>query len=40
MTTITDRILKDFKTRLAVKYGIIEFKPFDGVFYFEKFKDK
>jgi 5-methylcytosine-specific restriction endonuclease McrA len=40
MTTITDRILKDFKTRLAVKYGIIEFKPFDGMFYFEKFKNK
>lgn len=34
--TILDRVKKPFIVRLAVKYGLISFKPFDGVFYFEK----
>jgi hypothetical protein len=33
---ITARIQKSFIVRLAAKYGIISFKPFSGVFYFEK----
>ena len=36
LMTIQDRIKKPFIVRLALKYGIISFKPFDGVFYFEK----
>ncbi|MCP4181439.1 MAG: HNH endonuclease [bacterium] len=35
MTTIIERIKKPFIVRLAIKYGIITFKPFNGVFYFE-----
>lgn len=27
---------KDFLTHLVVRWGIVEIKPFDGVFYFEK----
>ena len=34
--TIQERIQKPFIVRLAMKYGIVSFKPFDGVFYFEK----
>jgi len=26
--------------RLAIKYGLISFKPFDGLFYFEKHNPK
>lgn len=33
---ITERIKKPFIVRLAMKYGIISFKPFDGKFYYEK----
>ena len=36
LMTITDRIKKPFIIRLAIKYNIISFKPFDGKFYFEK----
>lgn len=39
LSTITERIKKPFIVRLAMKYGIISFKPFDGRFYFEKVKD-
>jgi 5-methylcytosine-specific restriction endonuclease McrA len=35
LSTITERIKKPFIVRLALKYGIISFKPFDGKFYFE-----
>jgi len=38
LITITERIKKPFIVRLAMKYGIISFKPFDGEFYFEKLK--
>lgn len=34
--TIQDRIRKIFIVKIAEDYGIIEFKPFDGKFYFEK----
>lgn len=36
MLTITERIKKPFIVRLALKYGIIEFKKWDGKFYFEE----
>jgi len=36
LATITERIKKPFIVRLAIKYGIISFKPFDGKFYYEK----
>jgi hypothetical protein len=40
IATILDRVKKPFIVRLAVKYGLISFKPFDGLFYFEKHKPK
>ena len=40
LTTMTERIKKPFIVRLAIKYGIISFKPFDGKFYYEKIKRK
>jgi hypothetical protein len=40
ITTILDRVRKPFIVRLAIKYGLISFKPFDGLFYFEKQKPK
>lgn len=36
MKTLHERILKPFIARLGAKYGIIEIKPFDGKFFFEK----
>ena len=36
LSTITERIQKLFIVRLAIKYGLISFKPFDGKFYYEK----
>ena len=36
LNTIIERIKKPFIVRLAIKYGIISFKPFDGKFYFQK----
>lgn len=40
IATILDRVKKPFIVRLAIKYGLISFKPFDGLFYFEKHKPK
>jgi predicted restriction endonuclease len=37
LKTIVDRIKKPFIVRLAIKYGIISFKTFDGVFFYEKY---
>lgn len=36
LATINKRIQKPFIVRLAMKYGLISFKPFDGKFYYEK----
>lgn len=36
MATIHERIKKDYITRVGLDYGIVELKPFDGKFYFEK----
>lgn len=35
LSTIHERIKKPFIVRLAIKYGIVKFKPFNGKFYFE-----
>ncbi len=38
LSDIHQRILNIFVVKLGLKYGILEFKkPFDGVFYFEKY---
>lgn len=39
MDTILDRLKKPFIVRLAIKYRLISFNPFDGLFYFEKQKN-
>lgn len=36
MKSIHERVAKPFIARLAIDYGIVEIKPFDGKFYFEK----
>ncbi|HER8308002.1 TPA: HNH endonuclease [Streptococcus pyogenes] len=36
LKTIHERIMKPFISRLGEDYGIVEIKPFDGKFYFEK----
>lgn len=38
LLTIHERIKKPFIIRLAIKYGIVQFKPFNGKFYFENHK--
>lgn len=34
--TIQDRMAKDYLFKVALDYGVVEVKPFNGVFYFEK----
>lgn len=36
MLTLHERVSKPFIFRLAQKYKMVEIKPFDGKFYFEK----
>ena len=36
MLTLHERIICDYISRVAIDYGIIEVKPFEGKFYFEK----
>lgn len=36
LMSVHERIMKPFISRLGADYGIVEIKPFDGVFYFEK----
>lgn len=36
MTTLHERLMKPFIVRLAIKYGILEYKEWDNKFYFEK----
>lgn len=36
MLTLHDRIVQPYINRVALDYGIMELKPFDGYFYFEK----
>jgi hypothetical protein len=40
MKTIQDRLMKIYIFRVALNYGIISIKPFDGIFYFEKEEQK
>jgi hypothetical protein len=40
LATLIDRVKKPFIVRLAMKYGLISFKPFDGKFYYEKHQEK
>ncbi len=34
---LSEKIQRTYLAKVAVDYGIIQFKPFDGVFYFEKY---
>jgi len=36
MTTLPKRLKKVFVVKIALKYGILKLKEFDGLFYFEK----
>jgi hypothetical protein len=36
LRTIHNRLQKIYIFRVALKYGIVDIKPFNGVFYFEK----
>lgn len=36
ITTIHERIQKIYIAKVAEDYGIVEYKPWDGLFYFEK----
>uniref|UniRef100_A0A6M3LUB5 Putative homing endonuclease n=1 Tax=viral metagenome TaxID=1070528 RepID=A0A6M3LUB5_9ZZZZ len=36
MRTLHKRIQEKYINKVAIDYGIIEIKPFDGLFYFEK----
>lgn len=36
LKTLHSRLLKNYIFNVALDYGIIEIKPFDGKFYFEK----
>jgi len=40
MQTIQDRLIKIYIFRVALNYGIIIIKPFDGKFWFEKWKEE
>ena len=37
---IQERIQNDYLVKVAMDFGVVKFKPFDGVFYFEKVKSK
>lgn len=39
MSYLHERIGKIYIIRVAVKYGMLTLKPFDGKFYFEKVKE-
>lgn len=35
MKTLHERIIKDYRNKVAIDFGILSIKPFNGVFYFE-----
>jgi 5-methylcytosine-specific restriction endonuclease McrA len=37
MMTLDERIEKNYINKVAIDFGIIKLKKFDGIFYFEKF---
>lgn len=36
MVSLHDRVARQYITKVAIDYGIVEIKPFDGVFFFER----
>ena len=40
MTTLHERVCSDYIVKVAMKHGIVQIKPFDGKFYFERFKQQ
>ncbi len=36
LSTLHERFEKIFIVKMAIRYGILKYKPFDGKFYFEK----
>lgn len=38
MMTLHERIVNDYKNKVAIDYGIISIQPFNGIFYFETIK--
>lgn len=40
LKTLHSRLKKEYIFNVALDYGIVEIKPFDGVFYFEKTKSE
>lgn len=39
LNQLSHTCIDTFQARLAMQYGIIEYKPWDGKFYFEKIND-
>jgi 5-methylcytosine-specific restriction endonuclease McrA len=37
MKSLHERIEKQYITKVGIDYGVVQIKPFDGLFYFEKF---
>lgn len=37
MMTLSDRVCSHYIGKVALKYGIVNIKPFNGIFYFETF---
>lgn len=40
LKTLSNTCRKSFQVRLAMKYGMLTFHPWDGKFYFEKVEEK
>jgi 5-methylcytosine-specific restriction endonuclease McrA len=38
MITLHERVSSHYIAKVAIRYGIVKIKPFDGTFYFEIFK--
>lgn len=36
MMTLHERLAEQYTTKVAINYGIVVLKPFDGIFYFER----
>ena len=39
MKSLHERIERDYISRIAIRYGIINLKPFNGKFYYEQFNN-
>ncbi len=37
--TLHERIAKDYIVKVGIDFGVVEIKPFEGVFYFETVKE-